>query len=183
MKTYTIGINITIDGKLFNKNNIPYLVFWDKNDDTDINDFLRNNNDFINNILKPIWSDDKYHLAKISYYYYTVDENGNDEYHEYSEDIQKWMPMDLLYNKPELYNALNSYIKKIFVKLFNSVFKVEPANDLNILDMYHQIRNKFDANRVNKDTVVGYVMSELMNIGLTQANAEFIVLDLKNTLD
>lgn len=180
----TVAINILINDKLFNKNNVPIIYYWDR--EQDIDKALKKSEVFINTIIANTCTVDTYLNSSISYIYYIINDDNTDKYSEYSAVIQKWLPLNEL-EKYEAYKPFfMDFIKPIFLSLYVSVYKsdyiVENFSENDIAEIYNNIRSKYSPDRVNKDTILNYVMSELLKIGLTQVNSEYIINKLENII-
>lgn len=186
MKQSLVAINIIVNGKLINKNNIPICYYWDNK--TDIKEALKNDNSFKTYIIDNICNIENYTNASIAVMMNTNDSEADvkDSYYEFTADIQEWYCLNDLSEDTGFYEE---YLIKHMNYLYNCVYKVDfefqggPFIKEDLKSIYEKIRNKYDEQRVNRNTVINYIRSQLLTTDkLNTQNTEFILKKLTDII-
>jgi len=152
-----VAINITQTDKLLNLTTVPFLFYWDGEDN--IETALTHDEKFLNFIKERCMNISLYVKCKLSYFYFKY-VSDKEEYNQQIVDLQDVFTLDL--NKAFILD----YLITIFKKMHQDFLKSQYNNDIMfdtsdiIIEIYEKIQEKFP-NRFVKESVVNYVRSEL----------------------
>lgn len=184
MEFSLVAINIIDDNKLINKNGLPLMFYWDK--EKDINISLKESKEFRQFIIDNICNISSYTKSKISYFYYIYNTKDNSEvYNEYINDIQKWLPLkeieETQFYEEYLINYMNYLYNCVYKKDFEFREKIFLKEDLK--DIYNKIRERYNESRVNRNTLINYLRSQLLSKeNLSSENTDFIISKINEIL-
>ncbi|MCH5167514.1 MAG: hypothetical protein J1F35_06415 [Erysipelotrichales bacterium] len=165
--------------KLINRNNCPLMYIWDSS--KDLIESIRDK-EFLN------WVEDNmsfnffenYLYGYIVGFSYKKDKYSEKEYDEINIKIQELYPLEVLDN------FSNNIILSIMKNLYKMAFKDDNVKNLNILDIYNHLKNKYK-DKISKETIIQAVRSQIQTNEkynkLSYNNQEFLINKLKEILN
>lgn len=188
MKQNSVAINFVVGKELINKNGIPIMFYWDGEED--IFDALKNNEDLISWMKSQKLFEDNYTNSKIALFYFTEDENGEEQINTYHSPIQDLWNMKLI-NEKEL--GTNDFIiadmfDHLYIKTFNNSYGLRKR----LLDFPDSISNVYDmikaryGERVSKETIIQACRAFIQNQNehcwskLSQENLDYVINEIRN---
>lgn len=180
-----VAINLVdIDGKLLNKTNVPLLYYW--NGQTDVISDLQNDKQLAEYCELLFINPEKYLDVLVSYFYFTYDENGGENY---NDNIMQFQDIVYLENFNSAH-IVKHYILQHFLNLYKTSIKSDYSDDNNeatsvnetIIDIYNILKNRFKT-RISKPTIINWVRSVLLDTNhFNTRNSDFIIKTLEQIL-
>ena len=185
MKDSLVAINITIDNRILNKNNVPILFYWN-GEGTSLIRSIYEDPSFKSLLCNLVINYDNYADAKLSFFYFLY-ENDNEKYIEDFSIIQNEMKLSDLDEESRMF--YKTYLWNHFKFLYESAYHKTYADDVSlfdmdecILDIYDKIQEKYPK-RVIKSTVVNYIRGELQKTDkLSIENTDWVISQLEKLL-
>ena len=174
-----VGINIFVDGKLINDNNVPILYYW--NNEEDIEDELSKSDDLIFFLTKKITTPSEYLNSNLTYVKY---DNFSKEYTSNRLNIQNLFDLKHFneYNENFWINFIINDFLNLYQLSYKQTYELSSSLDEDIKNMFVKIKQKYP-NKVNKDTIVNYIFSKLNeNKLLSVDNTNYIINKLKQLI-
>lgn len=188
MNASLLALNIIVQSNtgqriLLNKTDVPTLYYWNGTDNLE-KDFL-SNEVFRTLIDETCFNKDSYSKSKIAYFNFTLIDN-EENYNEYSIDIQDLFTLDLLTETENMFyiEYLNEIMNNLYITSMGHEFNGNILLDTNekYIQMYLDIQKKYP-NRFVKNTLLNYVRSELVKLyDLHQVNSNWIINKLEEIL-
>lgn len=188
MNASLLALNIIVQSNtgqriLLNKTDVPTLYYWNGTDNLE-KDFL-SNEVFRTLIDETCFNKDSYSKSKIAYFNFTLIDN-EENYNEYSIDIQDLFTLDLLTETENMFyiEYLNEIMNNLYITSMGHEFNGNILLDINekYIQMYLDIQKKYP-NRFVKNTLLNYVRSELVKLyDLHQVNSNWIINKLEEIL-
>ena len=182
MKDSLVAINITINDKILNKNNVPILFYWD-GEGSSLTQAIYEDPSFRSLLFNTIINYDNYADAKLSFFYFLY-ENNEEKYIEDFSIVQNNLKLKDLDSEHNLF--YKEYLLYHFLYLYKSAYHEDYKEDISIigiddaiLDIYDKIQEKYPK-RVIKSTVINYIRGELQkNDHLSMENTDWIISQLE----
>lgn len=174
-----VAINVTQIDKLLNSSTVPFLFYWNGEDNIDT--ALVNDENFLSFVKEKCMNINSYTSCKLSYFYFKYVDN-KEEYNQQIVDLQDVFTIQL--NEA----FMLEYLITIFKKMHVDFLKVKYSSDIMfdtsdiIIEIYNTIQEKFPS-RFVKESVVNYVRSELKKkYSLNSQNTNFVIDYLENII-
>ena len=174
-----VGINIFVNDKLINDNNVPILYYW--NNEEDIEDELSKSDDLIFFLTKKITTPSEYLNSNLTYIKY---DNFSKQYTSNRLNIQNLFDLKHFneYNENFWINFIINDFLNLYQLSYKQTYELSSSLDEDIKNMFVKIKQKYP-NKVNKDTIVNYIFSKLNeNKLLSVNNTNYIINKLKQLI-
>lgn len=174
-----VAINLVKENILLNKKSVPLLFYW--NGESTIEDKLKIDSEFISYIKDVIKNLTDFIYCNVSYFYFTINDNGEEQYTEHECSVQDLIKLSDFNEK-----IITDYLVKCFKKLFVSGLKYEynsilTNNDEIIKDIYNLLQQKFKS-RISKKTVINWIRSLFNDKNIHEENLNCIIDKLEKIL-
>ena len=175
-----VSINIFHEHQQKIINKIPLLFYWNGEGDLLTNIFR--DESFIKKYLDKINLDAYKHL-QLAYFYFTYDENDEEQYVDNIINIFDYLDLSIFDSKNIVYELIIKHMFNLYkISMGISYDDTKIYNDEIIIDIYNQIKSKYQ-DKLNKNTFLNWIRNELIiKEELTNNNTNFIIEQLKNIL-
>ena len=184
-KISILSINIVDGNYILNKNGLPILFYWNKEDN------LKNclSDDSFKSLVLSLCQNDKYTTSKIKCVAF-IDEDieidGNEKYETVEYNVQDIFP--IIENEIIAYRIIISVVHSLYISIFKKSSDEEYQN--NSLDslknaIYNMYKSIIDNNqdKISANTIFYYIISKIVQINnLNKNNLYSIIKIVKQTL-
>lgn len=184
-KISILSINIVDGNYILNKNGLPILFYWNKEDN------LKNclSDDSFKSLVLSLCQNDKYTTSKIKCVAF-IDEDieidGNEKYETVEYNVQDIFP--IIENEIIAYRIIISVVHSLYISIFKKSSDEEYQN--NSLDslknaIHNMYKSIIDNNqdKISANTIFYYIISKILQINnLNKNNLYSIIKTAKQTL-
>lgn len=184
-KISILSINIVDGNYILNKNGLPILFYWNKDDN--LKNCLSDNS--FKSLVLSLCQNDKYSTSKIkciSFIDEDVEIDGNEKYEAIEYNVQDIFP--IIENEIVAYRIIISFVHSLYISIFkkssDEEYQINSLDSLKnaIHNMYmHIINNNHD--KISTNTIFHYLISKIVQMdSLNKNNLNSIIKIVEQTL-